>query len=368
MTITTTIIKNSYDGDGQQAAFQYNFKILDEADIEVIIRAADGTETTKTIQTHYTVSGVGVASGGSVTFTGGNIPANTETVVLRRSTVQTQTLDLVENDPFSAESIEAALDRTVAINQELQEQINRSIKLSPTNTIASSEFTVDAANRANRVLAFDPAGELSIAQTLGDYQGNWSAGYIYNQRDIVKDASNDNIYLCITAHTSSGSTPLSGNADIGKWALIVDAAAASASATAAANSASQAQAAEAQTTIDAATAASQAGLAGQSASDSAQSASQAVAAANTATTQAGIATNKASAADASAQAAEQSAQSAAASSGGGVVKVTTNDTNANTLKEKITSGVGINLTVKNSGGDEQLEIGSDAIVYAIALG
>ena len=53
MTITTTIIKNSYNGDGNQAAFQYNYKVLDEADIEVLIRAADGTETKKTIQTHY---------------------------------------------------------------------------------------------------------------------------------------------------------------------------------------------------------------------------------------------------------------------------------------------------------------------------
>ena len=43
-----------------------------------------GTETVKTITTHYT-AGAGNANGGSITFTGGNIPTSTETVVLRRA-------------------------------------------------------------------------------------------------------------------------------------------------------------------------------------------------------------------------------------------------------------------------------------------
>ena len=368
MTITTTIIKNSYDGDGNQAAFQFNFKVLDQADIEVLIRAADGTETKKTIQTHYTVSGVGVATGGSVTFTVGNIPAATEKVILRRATAQTQVLDLVENDPFSAESIEAALDRTIAINQELQEQVDRAIKLSPTNAMSSTEFTVDATNRQNKVLAFDGAGELSIAQTLGDYQGNWNAGRTYGERDLVKDTSNNNIYLCVTAHSSSGAVPLSSNADIAKWALIVDAeAAATASNTAttkASEALSSAQAADASATTASghATTASNAQTAAESARDIA------VSSRDTAISQAGIATTKAGEADQSAQAAAQSAQSAAASSGGAVVKVSTNDTNANTLSQKIEGGLGIKAVVKNSGGNEKLQINSDAIVFAIALG
>ena len=90
MTISTTTIKNSYSGDGSATSFNYTFKVTDQDDIDVIIRSSDGTETTKTISTHYTVSGVGNASGGSVVFTTGNVPANGETVVLRRDTPQTQ--------------------------------------------------------------------------------------------------------------------------------------------------------------------------------------------------------------------------------------------------------------------------------------
>ena len=88
MTISTTVIKNSYSGTGSQDVFAYTFKIAADSDMEVIIRASTGTETVKTITTHYTVSGAGTANGGNVTFTSGNIPTNTETVVLRRKTTK----------------------------------------------------------------------------------------------------------------------------------------------------------------------------------------------------------------------------------------------------------------------------------------
>ena len=166
MAISTTIIKNSYSGDGSNDTFAYQFKITAEADLQVIIRSAAGTETVKTLTTHYTVTGVGTASGGNVVFTGGNIPTATETVVIRRSTTQTQTLDLVENDPFTADSVEGAFDKNLAIAQELQEQIDRSIKISRTNTMTSTDFTTSASDRASKILAFDTSGEISVTATV----------------------------------------------------------------------------------------------------------------------------------------------------------------------------------------------------------
>ena len=240
MTISSTTVKNSYNGDGSTTIFNYTFKIFANTDLQVIIRSALGTETVKTLTTHYTVTGAGSASGGSVTFTAGNIPATGETVVLRRAVPQTQAIDYIANDPFPAESHEEGLDRAMMTLQQVQEELDRSIKISRTNTMTSTEFTVGASGRANKVLAFDSSGELSVAQELGQFQGNWSAGETYAQRDIVKDTSNNNIYICLTAHTSSGTQPISTNADVAKWSLLVDAESATASATAAAASASAA--------------------------------------------------------------------------------------------------------------------------------
>ena len=239
MTISTTIIKNSANGNGSTSAFTYSFKITDDDDIQVIIRSATGTETVKSKGTHYNVSGVGNNSG-TVTFTSGNIPASGETVLLRRSTPQTQAMDLIDNDPMSADTIETAHDKVVAITQELQEQVDRSLKLSRTNTMTSTEFTKSATDRASKILAFDSSGELSITQELGNVKGNWAASTTYVQRDIVKDTSTNNIFIALTAHTSSGSQPLTSNTDSAKWSLLVDAASATTSQTAAASSATAA--------------------------------------------------------------------------------------------------------------------------------
>lgn len=167
MTISTTNIKNSYAGNSNTSVFQYTFKILANTELQVIIRASSGTETVKTITTHYTVSGVGNASGGNVTFTSGNIPATGETVVIRRVTAQTQNLDLVENDPFSAETVESAFDKLTSINQELQEQLDRSIKVSRTTSITTPEITDDATSRAGKLLGFDSTGNVLDATIDG---------------------------------------------------------------------------------------------------------------------------------------------------------------------------------------------------------
>jgi hypothetical protein len=277
MTISSTTVKNSYLGNGTLDTFNYTFKIFANSDLQVIIRSSLGTETVKTLTTHYTVTGAGSASGGTIVFTAGNIPSATETVVIRRAVPQTQAIDYIANDPFPAESHEEGLDRSMMAIQQIQEEVDRSIKISRTNTMSSTEFTVGASNRAGKILGFDSAGELVVSQELGSFQGNWSSGETYAARDIVKDTSNGNIYLCNTGHTSSGAEPISTNTDSAKWDLLVDAETATSSATAAASSASAA----ATSASNAATSESNASTSASNASTSASNASaSATAAAN----------------------------------------------------------------------------------------
>ena len=290
MTVSTTIIKNSHNGNGSTTTFAYQFKILQDSDLQVIIRSSNGTETTKSLSTHYTVTGAG-GNSGTVVFTSGNIPVNGETVVIRRNVPQTQVIDYIANDPFPAETHEEGLDRGTLVAQQISEEADRSIKLSRTNTMTSTEFTVGATDRANKILSFDSAGELAVASELGSFKGNWSASTSYAVRDMVKDTSTNNIFMANTAHTSSGSQPLTSNTDAAKWDLIVDAATA---------------------TSAASTATTQAGIATTKAGEAATSASTATTQANTATTQAGIATTKAGEAATSATGAENAKNAAEA--------------------------------------------------------
>lgn len=326
MTISTTTVKNSYSGDGTTTDFDYTFKILADTDLTVIIRNSSGTETTKTLSTHYTLSGVGSASGGTVTFTAGNIPTSTETVVLIRDTVQTQAIDYIENDPFPAETHEEGLDRAMIVAQELQEEVDRSIKISRTNTMTSTEFTVGPTERAGKFLSFDTNGELVVSQEVGTYQGNWSASTAYSARDIVKDSSNNNIYLCNTGHTSSGSTPLSSNADIAKWDLLVDAASATSSATAAAASATAAASSASSASTSATSAASSASDAATSETNAATSETNAASSASSASTSA----SNASTSETNAATSETNAASSATSAASSASTATTQASNAST--------------------------------------
>jgi len=269
MTVSSSTNKVSYSGNGSLTTFAYSFKIFDQDDLTVILRAADGTETTQTITTHYTVTGVGVASGGNVVF--GSAPASGVTVVIIREQPLTQGLDLVPNDPFPAESLEEALDKLVFMSQKHEEELGRAIKASRTNTLTGSEFTISATDRANKLFSFDSSGNLSIAQELGTFRGDWATSTSYNVRDLVKDTSTNNIFLVNTAHTSSGSQPLTTNANSAKYDLIVDAASATTSATNAAASATTATTKASEAATSATTATTKASEAATSATNAAAS-------------------------------------------------------------------------------------------------
>ena len=167
MTVSSTTTKSSHSGNGVLDTFAYAFKIFADDDLVVIIRTnSTGAETTKTKTTHYTVTGVGSASGGNVVFTSGNIPASGETVVIKRSLTLTQATDYVANDPFPADSHEDALDRLTMIAQQQQEVFDRAVVLPETDT--ASTTIPDSVTRASKYLAFNSSGDFIAAAGTAD--------------------------------------------------------------------------------------------------------------------------------------------------------------------------------------------------------
>jgi hypothetical protein len=225
MTISTTTIKNSYSGNDSTDAFSYTFKITADSEMQVIIRSSTGSETVKSLTTHYTVSGAGNASGGTVTFTTGNIPATGETVILRRNTAQTQGMDLIENDPLPANTLETAVDKNLAIAQELQEQLDRSFKVSRTNTITSPEFTTSATDRASKTLGFDSDGNLT---TVSDFlpAGGDSAQFTYSTTTTDSDPGSGKIRFNNTTLASATAAYIddleANGTDVSAWLLSFD--------------------------------------------------------------------------------------------------------------------------------------------------
>ena len=228
MTVSSITNKQSYNGNGSQSVFAYTFKIFADTDVKVYV----GTSL-KTLSTHYTLSGVGSAGGGNVTFTAGNIPAvGTGNVTILRSLALTQGVDLVNYGRFDAEVIEAQYDKLTMMVQQLQEQADRTIRFSTTVSDAGGvEITDTVAERSGKVLAYDANGDLSVANELGDWQGNWSTTTVYAVRDLVLDSVTNNVYTCLISHIAG---TLSTDVAASKWALVINAAAVAASASAAA--------------------------------------------------------------------------------------------------------------------------------------
>lgn len=145
MTISTTISRITYAGDGGTVHFAVPFAFFGAEEIGVIERdLASGTEVIRSIITDYTVAG---GAGQAGTITAVHPLAATKSWTIFRRTHRTQMVDYTPNDPFPAETHERALDRLTALVQELDDKLDRSATLSPTSTITSLTLPPPEAGR-----------------------------------------------------------------------------------------------------------------------------------------------------------------------------------------------------------------------------
>jgi hypothetical protein len=120
MTISSSTSKAQYTGNAATTIFPFNFIIPTSQDLQVYLD--------NVLQSSgYTASGIGNPAGGSVTFT--TAPATGVIVSILRVMPITQTVDYVPYDAFPAQTHEGALDKTAMIDQQLQEQVDRALKL-----------------------------------------------------------------------------------------------------------------------------------------------------------------------------------------------------------------------------------------------
>jgi len=315
--ITAVTRRKVYSGSAGTGPYAFTFPVISQTDIAVYKNS-----TKLTLTTDYTVTISSANGTGSVTLVSAATGSDQITIVGSR-TIQ-RTTDFVTAGDLSAASLNEQLDGEIIMIQQIAEENKRTLK-APVYDLEAAEdggtlnmVLPTAANRAGNVLAFDSNGNPIATEEIGDYRGNWATSTAYALRDLIKDTSNNNIYRCKTAHTSTGSQPISSNADSAKWDLIVDAASASTSATAAAASASAASSSASAASSSASSASSSASSASTSASTATTQASNASTSATSAASSASSASTSATNASNSATAASNSAALAAAAVAGGL--------------------------------------------------
>ena len=134
-----------------QTSFAVPFEFFDNDDLNFYV---DGT--LKTLTTHYTVSG-GDGSTGTITTTTGNSVTGISggsTVIVTRSIDLDRTTDFPSSGPFNIASLNTELDRLIAITADLQDDVNRSLKLIDYDSAVDTQMPLLAA-RKGTVLGFN---------------------------------------------------------------------------------------------------------------------------------------------------------------------------------------------------------------------
>jgi hypothetical protein len=295
-----------YTGSAGVGPYAFDFEVLLNTDINVY-----KNDVLLTITTDYTVSISPTLGTGSVTLV--SAAAGTDRITIVGARAVERTTDFTTGGDFFANSMNDELDSQTILVQQVAETAERSIK-APVTDPTNIDMTLPInTSRAGKTLAFDADGNPVPGDPIGNWRGDWASGVSYQNRDIIKDTTNSNVYLATVTHVSSGSLPITTNTDSAKWALVVDAAAAGDSATAAAASASAAATSATNAASSATSASSSAGSASTSATNAATSATNASNSATSASTSATNAGNSATAAAGSATSASASASSATTS-------------------------------------------------------
>jgi len=336
LQISDTTPRSQYTATAGQTTFSVPFEFFNVADLKVY----NGTSlltysTSPSSASQYSVTGAGVTGGGSITLGSPGATLN-DTITIVRDLAIERISDFPVSGNFPIQTLNTELDKIVAMLQQLEEQFGRTLQYPVTTTTG---FNVDLPELvANRVLSVNSDATALLAnQELGTFKGNWGASTSYQIRDLVKDTSNGNIYFVNTAHTSSGSQPLSSNANSSYYDLIIDAASATTSATNATSSASAASSSATAAANSASAAASSESNAATSESNAATSESNAASSASTATTQATNASNSATSASNSASTATTQATNAANSATSASNSATTATTQATNASNSATA-------------------------------
>lgn len=198
MTVSTVVDHNDYTGNGVTTSFPYTFRIFKKTDLAVSVVDLNENITVLVLDTDYTVTNAGGYNGGNVVL---NSPlTNGWQISIARELEPTQDTDLRNQGKFFAEVHEDAFDKLTMLIQQVRSLFSLALRKpssianwydalnnyirnlhdprdpqdaatkSYVDTLASSNFNrtlrvpesipslPDAATRANKIVAFDSAG------------------------------------------------------------------------------------------------------------------------------------------------------------------------------------------------------------------
>lgn len=162
MTISTEALPQSFDGDDSTVDFPIPWKYFKKSHVIATLRDSSAVETIWVLDTDYTLTDAGVASGGTLTAT--TAPATGETLIIDLDPPNTQNKSLPRGGQFPSPSVEDALDLAAQRDSKIENVLDRALRVPKTDSQIGSglELPIDS-ERASQFMAFDSNGKATTA-------------------------------------------------------------------------------------------------------------------------------------------------------------------------------------------------------------
>jgi len=202
VTVQTNNSVAIFPGNDVTTVFPFNFKFFESGDLVVLlINRATRVTQTLVLNSDYTVQGAGDADGGSVT-TAVPPPTGNDLRISRELKI-TQGTSLRNQGKFLAETHEDVFDKQVMISQQLQEQIDRTVKV-PVDGSGSGDELVEQLFDARDSAAQSANEAEAIADKFGDVdQAITAAGAFAQEAGAAAEQSADSASIAGVAEAQA---------------------------------------------------------------------------------------------------------------------------------------------------------------------
>jgi hypothetical protein len=152
MTVSTTLNRISYTGNGSTTVFAFPYKFIAVSDIKVYLAGA--------LQSSGYSVGSPSDTGANITFSAA--PAASAAIVILSDPAKTQDTSLPSTGPFPAKTVETMSDKLTLLVQRLSDRISRTIGMSDSDTSGAGVTLPDLTARAGKMIGYDASGSLAL--------------------------------------------------------------------------------------------------------------------------------------------------------------------------------------------------------------
>ena len=218
MTIPTTTVRTVSQANGVTTVWPFNFLIRKAEEVEVSV-LVNGVVTVIS-PGNYSVTGLGLPGGGSITYPLSGPPlAAPAQIAIRRNPDYKQNLSLSNQNDFFPKALEQqGFDAVVQQTQDLKDKVDRTLRFNEFSFPVTPGYLPAAAARENRTLVFSADGEtFGLGPTGNEIAGAQTSALVALQArdEAAASAASIALPLLVASGGTGAATALAARSNLG---------------------------------------------------------------------------------------------------------------------------------------------------------